>query len=296
MMIIFLIPALTLISLILLLLYITGVLHSWFWAVMTIPCLAMVLRFFGWLSRLFGLALEEEYKRPVRWVRWLNESKAVGWFMGFGTRATLLSTLLSSVAIAFGMATAQTETSSFWFTSGRPAGLEPAHPVLLALINMPFDLLSLYTSVFLLTYGLRRGLPITLVAITDIASTAMLVMVLHTTMLTTASGSLAGIDEAFRHALRSFLEVVTLRSSVADPDWPTYPILYTTFFPIGVYLLVPVIVGVVVRPAFRIAGYFCRLFGEKEKTPFFEIAAGLSLLVATIKALTEWKWFVYMIS
>jgi hypothetical protein len=112
----------TLISLIVLLLYIVGFLDSWFWVVMTIPCMAVLLRFFGWLSQLFGLALEEEYKRPVRWVRWLIESKAVNWFMGFGTRASLLSTLLSSLALSFGMATAQTEASSYWFTNG-PAGL-----------------------------------------------------------------------------------------------------------------------------------------------------------------------------
>ncbi len=287
--------AMTIISLTILILTAAGVTGSWFWAMMTIPCTTVVLRFLVWWCRLFGHQTENEYNKPVPWVRWLMESKLVNWFMGLATRASLLSVLLSSLAISIGTSTAETEASSFWFTYG-PSGLQPTHPILQALVNMPFDLLSLYCTVFLLTYGLRRGLPITLVVIIDVAATVILVILLHATVLTIASGSLTAIGDVLRQCGGILAQALTLQLSVADPDWPIYPILYTTFFPIGVYLLLPLIVGWIIRPAFRIAGYLCLLFGEKEKTPFFELATGLSLLVATTKALAEWEWFIHVIS
>ena len=53
-----------------------------------------------------------------------------------------------------------------------------------------------------------------------------------------------------------------------------------------------IFLGVFVKPFARVAGYLCGLLGEKEKTPFAELAVLISLLAATVKALSKWPWLV----
>jgi len=251
----------------------------------------LVLKTLFWLLHMaaVGQSLAEEPKEPLpSIIVWVEHSRVVGYLDALGARMLVVSFALSVVAIEVGLGFWTNPQASPWFAVGA-SGVELTEPLILVLMNLPFDVLAIIITILLLKYGLT-GKAISLIALVDIGVTLLLLFVLFVLLLAWPFTSVANWSTALDTTTLSLLSLLSFMGSTDDPLFPLYPLLLTPFAPIGFYLLLPLLLAIVLRPLFRIGGYLCKVFGQKENSPFFEIAGGLALLVAVIKALAEWPW------
>lgn len=165
----------------------------------------------------------------------------------------------------------------------------------LGTINFVFDLATILISVKLLRWMVNRGKGMSLIATADCFSSAGLTLVLFAVLASAVLESDSGLLQNLDLSWKWFTGVLMLQRPSENLDWLLTPVLLTTFMPVALYSLAVIGLGFIVRPFFRIAGYFCGLLGEKENTPFRELAGVLSLFLATGKFWAEWPWFVHAV-
>lgn len=206
-----------------------------------------------------------------------------------------LSGLFTLIALLVGTWIAIPDGVYNWFIveAGR---LYPEQHLLLPIINYPFDFLTILISISLLRWVVRAKRFIALVALLDIAVSAVLSISLHALLKVLDPQSQGDFAGHFMEAAQWFFQVVTLRATASSPDWALTPILLTTFIPVVMYMSAFVVLGLVVSPLARLSGYVCGVLSEKEKTPFAQLAILLSLLTVAAKALWEWDWFVSVLT
>lgn len=273
----------------LLLIVILGVLESWFLLALCVPGVLYV----ALVPAMWALAIADIAE--VKAIDYLVEKVVGDWLVEAIPHACLISAVFSILATFAGLGMGAGHAGSYWFERASDT-LAPTHPILLTALNFPFDLATILISIKLLKWVVSKGKWIVLIAVIDIIISAALVILLHTTLKVIETGSVTAIGHHFAESWSWFVCVVTFDASRAHPDWPLTPVLLTTFIPVAAYMLAFVFLGIVVRPFARIAAYICGLLGEKEKTPFAELAVIISLLGAAAKALSEWSWLKHVLS
>ena len=196
-----------------------------------------------------------------------------------------MSAFYTSVAIGIGMLVFRSNENSYWFSISEK-GIQPNEPTLLASLNYPFDLFTIIISITLLKWVVTKGKWITIIATIDIAISAILSIILHT-IFKVIEPSSKPLVNCFLDSFHWFIDIVSFQASPRHSDWSLTPLLLTTFIPVAVYMSIFIFLGFIVKPFARMAGYICGLLGEKEKTPFFELAVALSLFIILFKSLSN---------
>jgi hypothetical protein len=266
-----------------------GVCESWFLLVACVPAVC-----YGAMIPLLLAAVTAEVRGAARMETWLSDHVLI-LLLGTLQPSCVMSAIFSIIATLAGLAIGGGHTGSYWFhPTGQ--GLHPAHPILITTLNFPFDLMTVLISIKLLDWVAERGKWIVFIALIDIVISAALVILLHMTLKIIETGSVMAIGHHFVESCSWFWQVVTFNASTTHPDWPLTPLLLTTFIPVTLYMSAFIILGIILKPFAWVAGYLCGLLGEKEKTPFAELAVIISLLGATAKALSEWGWLRHVLS
>lgn len=198
-----------------------------------------------------------------------------------------ISTCFTVVATIIGLHFSHGHHGSYWFDV-KGASLVPSNPIMLAALNFPFDLLTILISRELLKWVISKGRWISVVAMIDILISGMLALTLHSLLKAIESGQIAP-SALVGHLTNSWnwlASVMTLQATSTHPDWPLTPLILTAFIPVSIYMSVLILLGIS-GILLRIAGYICGLLGEKQHTPFFELAVALSLLTTAAKGVTE---------
>lgn len=217
------------------------------------------------------------------------------WFYRNVFCTSLVSTIFTTIAIMLGLGIARGDTESYWYMA-RGSGIYPRYPLGLTALNFPFDFLTIIISIKLLRWMVTKGRQIELIAFIDILISATLTITLHTVLKIIEAGNMAFLATHLINSWNWFVNLVTFRASPMNPDWPLTPVLLTTFIPVTTYMAVFIFLGFILKPFTRITGYLCGLLGEKEKTPFFELAFVFSLFTTAAKAFSEWPYFKQAIS
>jgi hypothetical protein len=263
--------------------------YPWFMQVVMSLAAALVVVYLAFMT--FGpIAFPSQFqevekgqpKRPVALRPVGLAERLLDWIM-YLLASLQLSAVFTIIATAIGVFISAGHVGSFWFTA-QAGWLEPAHPIALAVINFPFDFLTILVSLKLLQWVIARGRWISVVAGVDVVISALLIVALHGALKYYAAGG--SVIEAFTGSWVWFLDVMTLNVSPAAPEWPLLPVTLTAFIPVAGYMSAIILLGFL-AVVMRCAGYLCGLLGEKQHTPFFELATALSLLTLICKALVE---------
>jgi len=183
---------------------------------------------------------------------------------------------------------------SYWFLRVYD-DLNPTHPVLMALVNFPFDFVTIIVSIKLLQFVKDRGKHMVSLAVVDIFISAVLVVLLQTTLKTIEPGGVGHIYQNFLGSIDWFAQLITFKALSTHPDWLLTPILLTTFIPVVIYMSALIFLGIIVKPFAKAASHICGVMWEKEQTPYLVLSIILSQIIALAKALSKWEWFAYQI-
>lgn len=234
--------------------------------------------------RRFGLVkhIDARFETPFRYMIISFE-----WTLNRIMPMVFISTCFTVVATIIGLHFSHGHHGSYWFAV-RGASLVPSDPITLAVLNFPFDFLTILISRELLKWVISKGRWISVVAVIDILISGMLALTLHSLLKAIESGQIT-TSALVGHLTNSWnwlASVMTLQASSTHPDWPLTPLILTAFIPVSTYMSVLILLGIS-GILLRIAGYICGLLGEKQHTPFFELAVALSLLTTAAKGVTE---------
>ncbi len=248
-------------------------LPAWILAFLVIFLLIIDVVFFG-SKLLLKIIRKFQIDKLISWTQIIN----------FFLSTFIISVILSTIALLIGVFSSEPTVNSFWIKAS--GGLNKfRHPIFLAIINYPFDFLTILISVSLLRYVIAKRKWISLFALIDIILSFLLTSILYIALK---------IIESPKLAFRQDYGLFNLSST--HPDWPLTPILLTTFVPVLIYMSIFVAISFFLKPIARISAYLCGLLSEKENTPFLELATIISLVLATVKAFSEWPWFIHNIN
>lgn len=202
---------------------------------------------------------------------------------------SFISVPLSSIAIWVGIQLSQNNSPTYWFEYFEEK-LVPANSSGLFFANFPFDAITILISVKLLKTFLEKGKGLSLIALVDFFISGLLAFGLYL-VLKLSQANYFELNALFglfndKETTKDFITVlslswdwwinlVTFHLPSNDPDLPIAPLLFTTFLPVGFYMSVIFFLGVMTY-LIRISAYTCGLLGEKEKTPFYELAVAIS--------------------
>lgn len=178
----------------------------------------------------------------------------------------------------------------------------PLFPIQLPILNLPFDVATALLTFFLLKWVVRKGRFIGVIAILDIASSAVLTFMLYAVLrLIEGAGTLEDLAvfvlelvEWFKLASLQLLRVLT--GNLQAPggkvvrDLHLMPILLTTFVPVTAYMGVFIalsFVKLVMQVAARIFG----IVGEREESVFRQFGFLLASAIWALKAISDYLTF-----
>jgi hypothetical protein len=286
-------PFQLLVALVVLALWALGWLDFAYAGLLVVFAFVLLARFVLWILHVaaVGYELDPDPKTPApAFLQWIERSRTLGLLDILGPRMLAISFLLTVAALEVGMAYWRNPRTTAWFSVEQGA-LAPTAPVTLALLNLPFDILALLVTIAMLRFALRRNLPISLVALTDIAATLVLAFLLLTVLLAWPSPDpqawTAAAGAAFVHLLR----VYTFAASAQSNLFPLDPLLFTPFAPIAFYLLLPVLIALLLAPLLRLAAHICMILHQREQSPFLVFAIAAAGLLGLAKVFSAWPWF-----
>lgn len=212
---------------------------------------------------------------------------------------TIISVSVSLIAILFTRYfIPDSLLSTHWFANVN-GDIAPTSPFLLPLINLPFDFSTIYITISLLRYVVRKKKYIGLVALADIAISGALTILLHCLLRIIENGWDIGnthvyfveVMRWFGNVGKVFLAWITNRQSsvkITDMrDIHLLPILLTTFVPVTIYMSIFLFLsfckGVMLTAA--------RLFhavGSKKESVFKQFGAVIAALAVLIKAIYDY--------
>ncbi|MHC4864183.1 MAG: hypothetical protein ACYTEX_08875 [Planctomycetota bacterium] len=257
------------------------VLDSWVVGSIALPFVAALL--LGWCHS--GLALSS------RRVFTLDFQTAV---MAIALVSTLLS-LCATLLTLYGIPEHLLNTRWYVLDQG---WLQPAYPLLLPVLNLPFDLATIAVTLRLLGYVRRRRSGFLAVAVLDTVLSLAFSVLLYAVLLAIE----AGWD--FLHFHRYVTAAVAWLADVGGcfgqfllrrrpigwaglRDVHLLPILLTTFVPVALYM------GVFIFLAFctavmRLAARVFAVIGERDQSVFKQFATLLAVILAAVKAIYDW--------
>jgi hypothetical protein len=68
-------------------------------------------------------------------------------------------------------------------------------------------------------------------------------------------------------------------------------VIFTAFLPVATYSAIVLFLGLIVSPGLKAAGYIAGAMGEKDETPFKQLAVFGALILALGRVLAEWPYF-----
>ena len=252
----------------------------WFFGVVGVAFLVVLT--FGCLR-----ALLDAFDRP----EWTDT------FADYVVTVPLLSTLISASALAIAIQWLPAPPAgNLWFALDAGGATTALRPLTLTLLNLPFDFLTIFITLHLLQLIKRSGRFILLVALLDIAMSALLAIAFYAILKGIESGSfiafvqLIGDAFAWFYALAQYAGVVVtdpgaLRSASTIPDVHLVPMLMSTFVPVTLYMTVFVLLSVFKPIMWLAERVFERLAarGREGTTVFKQFATLLSAIVAFAK-------------
>lgn len=215
--------------------------------------------------------------------RWLGERVRLAYTWLF--RLLIISAVLSSMALTVGANIVESLDASYWFnTDARRDVLDKQ--AILALLNVPFDALTILISYALLKLSISKSVSLVLVAVIDIVASLVLSIALFCLIGLVAS------EPAFSNICETLDTIATILSgkqAMTVDSLALIPLLLTTAVPVAAYMSVFCFTGLVLRPLAKLSAYLCGLLGEKTNSPFLELAVLISMIVAATKAILEWE-------
>jgi len=217
----------------------------------------------------------------------------------FWTATSIISTILSLIAIFTTiLVLPKYILNTEWFHLNNNL-INPSKPFLLPIINFPFDLATILTTIVLLQILIRKGKFITIIALLDIIFSACFSILLYTSLKIVEnnwdffnySSYLIDSIEWFKkiaiYAL-SFIIKKPVTFNIKDlRDLHLLPILLTTFFPVFLYMTVFIFLSFS-RIVFRISGRFFEVVGEREESVFKQFGILITTILVTIKAIYDY--------
>jgi len=201
-------------------------------------------------------------------------------------RIVVVSSILSTVSLFIGANIAEPGITGFWFTenhSENSLGLS----LLLALINLPFDFITISISVLLLNLIINQKMPLILAAILDIIISLVLSIFLYA-MIEYMSSRSAVFSGSIQNGFNWFANIFTGNYSLLSNDQLMLtPLMLTTCVPVLIYMGTLLFVVLVLKPLSKVASYMCGLLSEKDNSPFFELATVISLFLGILTAISD---------
>lgn len=185
--------------------------------------------------------------------------------------ATLVSVSLISPPLA----------GSYWFVfeAGRTV---PASPLLMAAINFPFDLATLWITYRLLRRVHRRERGFLVAAAVDSAAAIVLSVLLLAALSLIRPDSPSTLLDSLRYSVGWFFRLS--RGQGAARDLNLLPILLSTLAPVAIYMGVFVALALA-KLLLRVIARVCGLIAEEEKSVFAQLGTAVGITMIAIQAL-----------
>jgi hypothetical protein len=191
---------------------------------------------------------------------------------------------------------------SYWFSLDETETvLELTHPLLVNLINYPFDFLTIFVTYRLLNFAIKTKRHIFIVAIIDLLCSYIFAVLLHTTFMIVSGDivfvSLNAILES--HIWLSQMLYTLFNIFIGSNDWLTlsqfkdihlFPMIVSTFVPVFLYMSVFIVISIL-KPFLWVSSRLFHSISEKDESAFKQIGTVLSLMMAASKAIHDY-WFI----
>jgi len=258
-------------------------LNSWVFAILSLPYTGLIL-LMG-----FGYWIDVIFKKLFKFEFFTAEL----FFTLFSV--FFISSLLSLIAnvISIGLIPASF-TSSHWYSLSHGM-IYPTHPILMSIVNFPFDLVTILVSLALLRYVVRSKKFIGFIAIIDIVISALLTIMLYTFLILIENNwTFSNLQIYIRESIKWFSQILSVLFNLK----PTYlvtklgtlkdihllPILLTTFVPVVIYMSIFVFLSFA-KPIMWVSARFFSVVGEREDSVFKQFGFLLASLMAVAKAI-----------
>lgn len=203
-------------------------------------------------------------------------------------QTTLASTILTSIAIFISNEFIPSNLlNTSWFYQTKTDTIIPNNPVIIGLINYPFDFISLVITYKLMMKFIKIRRFIILFALIDILSALLLTFLLYYVFSTIENGInfIENVSDLFFLFLP--LERISTNSLNNVEDLHLLPILLTTCVPILLYMSILIILSYY-KYVSNFLSRTLHVISEKEDSIFKQISILLVLGIATVKAFIDY--------
>jgi hypothetical protein len=177
---------------------------------------------------------------------------------------------------------------TYWFPTDE--SLNQDRQSLLAILYLPFGAFTIVTVMWILMKAISHSWSLGLMGLINIILSYGIAVLLYAMILLLGEKSPNGLIDALILSNNWLINVLTFRlyNYTNLDELRLTPFILTAFIPVTLYMSLLIFLTLILRPIALIAGYLCGLLGEKQKTPFAELATIISLFIAMLKALNEW--------
>ncbi len=210
----------------------------------------------------------------------------------FSAALSLLAMLIAGYAITHSL------LNTHWFVAAS-GNIAPKYPLLLPVINFPFDFATIFVTISLLRYVAKKRKYIGLAALADIAISAALTILLYCFLRIIENGW--DIGNAHTHFMavigwfseigKIFLAWITNKPSGVDisnmRDIHLLPILLTTFVPVTIYMSIFLFLSFCKGVMLTTARLFHAVSTKKESV-FKQFGSVIGILAALTKAIYDY--------
>ena len=204
-------------------------------------------------------------------------------------RLILLSSIFSSVALVFGANLSDQIGETYWFveSDGRDRFDKSS---LLALVNIPFDFVTIIVSMFFLKMIVRAPKFVVPAAILDVVASLLLTLGLYVAIDYLSLLFDGTLNNSISNSVTWLLSITGIGDrTIGNEEHMLSPLLLTTLIPVVSYMGIILGIIFVLKPLTIASGYLCGLLSEKKNTPFMELATVIAMFITMLKSVMEWE-------
>jgi hypothetical protein len=196
-----------------------------------------------------------------------------------------LSGIATAFAVTWGMRLAPDSAGSGnWF-------LESWHSWLIGPLNILPTITTALISYWLLSTMVRTRSHLLTLTLVDVAGSSVLAILTHSVLAALSSEESRPILSRIAQSAEWFGKALSMRLDAADSLTRFAPVIFTAFLPVATYSAIVLFLGLIVSPGLKAAGYIAGAMGEKDETPFKQLAVFGALILALGRVLAEWPYF-----